>query len=207
MFRILSTVAFSLLIAGAAWAGGACDEHQKAASASTSAGHCGAEKASVKMASSGAGCTAAEKAACEAKMAAHGANAADCPYCGFVDALKANHGKVTMTTVESEKGVMVVFAANSKDDVQAAQAVANKAYAMMAGTSSHCAVTKAKTASMAQNCDGCKNGLEAFANTEVDFKTTNQGATAKVKVSDKAQLEKLHAFFEGLKPADAKVEG
>jgi hypothetical protein len=126
-------------------------------------------------------------------------------YCGFVATLKENEGKVTMITEDTDKGVRVVFAAVSKDNVKAAQAIADKAYVMMAGPN-HCAVTKAKMA--AGSCGDCKSGLDAFAETEVTIEKNDTGATTLVKIQKKEQLEKLHAFFAGLKPtAETKTQG
>ena len=202
MFRISFASLLMILVAGAAWAGGACD-HDKASATSASAAQCGADKASVKTASAGQGCTAAEKAACEAKKAMAG-HVADCPFCGFVASLKENQGKVTMTTVEGNDGVTVIFASVSGENVEAAHAIASQAYLLMAGPS-HCEVTKAKMAN--GSCDGCKMGLDAFAKAEITLEKNETGAKALVKTADKAQLEKLHAFFAGLKPVEAKTEG
>jgi hypothetical protein len=213
MFRISLIAVLMIVVAGAAWA---CD-HDKASAANASTSHCGA--ASVKTASAEHGgctaaqasgctaaqaatCTEAQKAACASKqaMAEH---AEHCPYCGFVAALKANEGKVTMQTVDTPEGITVVFAAVG-ENAAAAQEVANKAYAMMAGPS-QCSYTRDAMAK--SSCDGCKAGLAAFAKADVSMQESETGATALVKTKDKEQIKKLHAFFAEVRTSEAKTEG
>jgi hypothetical protein len=220
MLRLFFVAALTLTVAGAAWAGTACDKEkastekasvEKASSSSCSAHQTSAATAGTAAEPASAGktctaaekaacdakktCTAAEKAACDAKKAGMAAAHEDCPFCNFMTEYKASHEKVTLSTVDTEDGVTVVFAAVSKDDVVAAQTMATKAFAMM-NMVPHCEVAKAEMAE--KSCDGCKKGLEAFSNTKVTLENTESGAQALVKVEKKEQIEKLRSFFAGL---------
>ena len=147
-------------------------------------------------------CPGSEKASSQAacsKSAEAKAAKDDCLYCDFMAELKANSDKVTVTTAEGKNGVTVVFAAVSKDDIEAARTVASKAYSMMA-TPANCSVSRTKMAD--KSCDGCKAGLDAFADASVDLEENDMGATAQVTAEDEAQVEKLHAFFKGLEPKE-----
>ena len=201
MLRLFFVAALTLTVAGAAWAGTACDK-EKASTEKASTTSCSAHQTSAatagtaaEPASAGKTCTAAEKAACDAKKAGMAAAHEDCPFCNFMTEYKASHEKVTLSTVDTEDGVTVVFAAVSKDDVVAAQTMATKAFAMMSMVP-HCEMAKAEMAEKA--CDGCKKGMDAFSNTQVTLENTESGAQALVKVEKKEQIEKLRSFFAGL---------
>jgi hypothetical protein len=140
--------------------------------------------------------------ACSKTAKATAAKEYDCVYCDFVTELKANSDKVTVVTTESKSGVIVVFAAVSEDDVEAAQAVASKAYSMMA-TPIHCSMSRAKMAE--KSCDGCKAGLDAFAGAEISFEESEMGAKTTVTAENKEQIEKLQAFFKGLQPEEEEA--
>jgi heterodisulfide reductase subunit A-like polyferredoxin len=125
---------------------------------------------------------------------------AGCSFCGFRSDLGASAGHVNFSTIDTRDGVIVVFAAASKEDVTAAQALAAKAYAMMSGGAAQCEVTKAKMAD--KNCVGCKAGLDAFTNADVKMENTEEGARAVVVSTDKNSVAKLHAFFQNLQVSE-----
>jgi hypothetical protein len=205
MVRHARWILVALMTFGVVGAAYACD-HAKDASASK--GSC-TKSAAVQTASAHS-CTAAEKAACEAKMAKMtpaekaasearcqkmAAAHADCEYCQMVAEWVKNQDKVTVTTVENENGVTLVFAAVNPQDVEAAQQVASKAYALF-NAPAHCSFTRSEMAK--EDCIHCKEAVGAFANASVTLKDTENGATAQVEAKDKEQVAKLRTFFENL---------
>jgi len=206
---------FVLAIAGAAWAGGtacqsgkACPEKGSAQNTAActaqqiAAGCCSKSAQAAPAGTSGscsasakAGCSASQQAACAAK-----GDMAGCTFCGFRSDLGASAGHVNFSAIDTRDGVIVVFAAASKEDVTAAQALAAKAYAMMSGGPAQCEVTKAKMAD--KNCVGCKAGLDAFTNADVKMENTEEGARAVVVSTDKNNVAKLHAFFQNLQVSE-----
>lgn len=186
----------TLTAAGAAWA---CDG-AKTASAS-SAQECAAK---AKMAAADAKCSAKMASAdikCAEKMAAAHK---DCDYCCLVADLKASKGKFTVSTVESKDGITVVFAAVNHHAVEATQAMANRAFKLMSAPA-HCSYTRAKMAE--GSCHDCKESLGAFADAEVSFENTKNGALTKVVTADKKEMQKLHKFFATFNTEETKTEG
>lgn len=177
----------AVLIAGTAGAAYACD-HAKASTQQASAN---SGKCATMQASSG-NCSAQAKAECS-KMAS--AEHKDCVFCDFVTEVKANQGRVKVTTVDTDHGVTVVFAAVTDQDIEVAQAVADKAYTMMSAPA-HCSYTRDKMAS--KSCDGCKKGLGAFADAEIAMEKTDHGAATTVTTKDDKQAQELHTFFASL---------
>jgi hypothetical protein len=115
-FRWILVPALTLLVAGAAYA---CDKDH--AGAQASAGSC------TKSASAGScmGNAAMANGGCSAhsmKTAMADAHS-DCPFCNLATEIRAQKGKVTFSTVENKDGVVLVFAAVSKEDVVTAQAI------------------------------------------------------------------------------------
>lgn len=206
MVRHARWMLVALMTFGVVGAAYACD-HAKDASAANSS--C-TKSAAVQTASTHS-CTAAEKAACEAKMAKMtpaekaaceakcqakmAAVHQDCEYCQMVAEWAKNQDKVTVTTVENEHGVTLVFAAVGPKDVEAAQQVASKAYALF-NAPAHCSYTRSEMAK--EDCVHCKEAVGAFANASVTLKDTENGATAQVEAKDKEQIAKLRTFFENL---------
>ncbi len=214
----LALVAVAVVaIAGLAYAGPNCDKTSAAnssCSGKTTAVKAGTASADCAAACAAAGktCTAAQKAACaeKANMANAGSGCAkgeaamaECSYCNLIRELHANAEHVKLSAQETENGVVVVFAAINKDDVAQAHAVAAKAYDMMSKPAA-CTVTKAKMAST--TCDGCKKGLDAFANSKVTMEETANGDKAMVSADDEQTVEQLHAFFRNLQ-AHAAAQG
>lgn len=190
--RLLLVPALMLVVAAAAWAGPACDSEK----AST-------DQATVAPASSGCAAkaaTSAQAGVCAGKSADH----ADCVYCAFTDQLKASKESVTVTTVPTEHGVRLVFAGVTSDDVETAQTVAAKAYAMM-NAPAHCSMSRAKMAS--ESCEGCKAGLAAFANANVTLEDTDTGAEAVISVKDDKQVDEVVAFFAHFQTAGESNKG
>ena len=208
--RWILVPALTLLVAGAAYA---CDKEKASAQASTknasvtskaSAEGCGAAKtAGVQQVSTGAGCTAAEKAACEAKKA-NMASADHCPFCTLAGEIRAQKGKVSFSTVQGKEGITMVFAAVSQDDVAQAQAMANKAYALL-NKPAHCSYSSAQMAD--KSCGDCKDGLTVVSHAAITLENTKKGAEAIVKPAKPEEMEKLQAFFHNLEAEVVKVEG
>lgn len=191
----------AVLTVGVTGAAYACD-HAKAATqqASTASGSCSSMKAaSGKCTMSASTCTAHSMAQCSSvaqcskTMAA--ANQHDCALCNFASEVKANATKVKVTTVDTDHGMTVVFAALSPNDVAAAQAVADKAYSMMSAPA-QCAYAREKMAS--GSCPDCKHCVGAFADAEVSMEKTDTGASATVTAKDKKELAEIHTFFASL---------
>jgi len=206
----LALVAVAVVaVAGVAFAGPNCNKSATASSScssTTSAVQAQAQSAdcAATCAAAGKTCTPAQQAACaeKAKMAQAGSGCAageaamaDCSYCDLIQNLHANAGKVKLSAQETDEGVVIVFAAVSKGDVETAHAVAAKAYDMMSKPAA-CAVTKAKMAST--SCDGCQKGLDAFAKSKVTMEETADGNKAMVSAKDEKTVEQIHAFFRNL---------
>jgi len=192
--RLLLVPALTLVVAAAAWAGPACDS-EKASTEQVSTQPaadkaCGAKSASAANAGTCAKSASASTCVKSAKSADQAS--ADCVYCDFVIELKASKETVTVTTVETENGVCLVFASVTEDGVETAQVVATKAYSMM-NSPAHCDVSRAKMADA--SCGGCKAGLSAFANAEVTMEKTDSGAETMILVKDEKQAEQVKAFF------------
>jgi len=202
--RLLLVPALMLVVTAAAWAGPACDSEKASTDQATVApasSGCAAKAATTAQAGVCAGKTASASAGeCAGKSAGN----ADCVYCAFTDQLKASKGSVTVTTVPTEHGVRLVFAGVTTDDVQAAQVVAAKAYAMM-NAPAHCSMSRAKMAS--ESCEGCKAGLSAFANASVTLEDTDSGAEAVVSVKDDKQVDEVVAFFAHFQTAGESNKG
>lgn len=188
------------LTAGVTGAAYACDS----AKASTEQASATSGKCATLKAASGKDCSQMAKAdgkLCNsAKMAANADH--DCVFCSFVSEIKANAGRVKVSTLDTEHGVTVVFAAMTDKDVEIAQAVADKAYTMM-NAPAHCSYTRTKMAD--KSCDGCKEGLGAFADAEVAMEKTDTGASTTVTIQDDKQIEKLHTFFASLNGTTEKA--
>ena len=203
--RWILVPALTLLVAGAAYA---CDKEKASAQASTksasvspaSAEGCGAAKAAgvQKVSAGGCGDHAAKKAAM-ASAADH-----DCPFCHLAGEIRAQKGKVTYSTVQGKEGFTMVFAAVSQDDVVAAQAMANKAYALL-NKPAHCSYSSAQMAD--KSCEGCKEGLVVISHAAITLENTKKGAEALVKPAKPEEMEKLQAFFQSLEAEVVKVEG
>jgi hypothetical protein len=181
-FRWILVPALTLLVAGAAYA---CDKEK--AGAQASAGSC----SSMKAASANGGCSAHAM-----KTAMAEANH-DCPFCNLATEIRAQKGKVTFSTVEKKDGMVLVFAAVSKnqDDVVAAQAIANKAYALM-NAPAHCTYTSAQMAD--KSCQDCKEGMDVITHASISVENTKQGAKAMVKPAKAEEMAKLEAFIQNL---------
>jgi len=122
----------------------------------------------------------------------------DCPFCNLATEIRSQKGKVTFTTVENKDGMVLVFAAVSsknKDDVVAAQAIANKAYALM-NAPAHCSYTSAQMAE--KSCQDCKEGMEVIQHASISVENTKQGAKAMVKPAKAEEMAKLQAFIANL---------
>jgi len=197
--RLLLAPALILVVAAAAWAGPACDSEkastEQASTQPAADKACCAKSASAAMAGTCAKSASKASAGTCVKSADH----ADCVYCDFVTELKASKETVTVTTVETEHGVRLVFAAVSEDGVEDAQVVATKAYSMM-NAPAHCDVSRAKMAS--ESCGSCKAGLSAFANAEVTMEKTDNGAEAVISVESDEQAEQVKAFFASFQNAE-----
>jgi hypothetical protein len=202
IFRWILVPALTLLVAGAAYA---CDKDHAGAQASTScssmkaasasaSGGCAHKAANTANASMGAGCEGHK-----AMAAAH----ADCPFCTLATEIRAQKGKVTFSTVENKDGVVLVFSAVSKEDVPAAQAIANKAYALM-NAPAHCTYTQAQMAE--KSCQDCKDGMEVITHAAITVENTKAGANAMVKPAKAEQMQKLQAFIQNLEK-EVKTEG
>jgi len=191
--RFILFAALTLMIAGAAWAGPACDAEKNASAEKAST-----EGTPVELTSSGSGCSAAAKAACEAKMAMAAKDG--CEYCGLVTELKANRETVIMTAQETENGITLVFAAANAKSVEAAQMVANKTYTLISKPA-HCSYTASQMADA--SCGDCKKGIDAFAGADISLENTETGALASVTTKDKDQLAKVQEFVRHLS-AEAK---
>ena len=201
--RLALVAVAAVAVAGVAFAGPNCN---KSATAGSS---CGAKATAVKAEAKSADCatacaaaaktgTAAEKAACAEKMAKAGcgeAAMADCSYRDLIHEIHANAGKVKLSAEETENGVVVVFAAVSKDNVDQAHAVAAKAYDLMRKPAA-CAATKAEMAS--NSCDGCKKGLDALAKSTVTMEETADGNKAMVSAEDEQTVAEIQNFFRNL---------
>ena len=203
-FRWILVPALTLLVAGAAYA---CDKDKASAQASTgscssmkaasaSSGCCMGKGASAAMASTG-GCSAHSMKTAMAE--AH----QDCPFCNLATEIRNQKGKVTFSTVENKDGVVLVFAAVSNDDVVAAQAIANKAYALM-NAPAHCTYTQAQMAE--KSCQDCKDGMEVISHASISVENTKQGATALVKPAKPEEMAKLQGFIQNLEK-EGKTEG
>jgi hypothetical protein len=191
--RLILLAALTLMIAGAAWAGPACDAEKNASAQNVSS-----EGVPVELTSSGSGCSAAAKAACAAKMAQAAKDG--CEYCGLITELKANRQSVIMTTRETEDGITLVFAAANDKAIETAQRVASKTYTLISKPA-HCNYTASKMADA--SCDGCKAGIDAFAGADISLQNTEDGAFAQVTTKDKDQLAKVQEFVKHLN-AEAK---
>lgn len=183
----------AVMTVGAAGAAYACDQAKASTQQASVTSGCSAKTAANSPAQAAANCSAEAKAQCS-KMAAAAGNH-DCAFCDFVSEVKANAGRVKVTTVDTDHGVTVVFAAMTAGDVEVAQAVADKAYTMMSAPA-HCSYTRNKMAS--ESCDGCKKGLGAFADAEVAMEKTDSGAATTVTTKDEKQAQELHTFFASL---------
>ena len=182
-FRLFLVASLTVLIAGAASAGPGCGFSKTASAADASASGCSQKGAWAKNVS------AEQCALAKAKFAS--ANL-DCPYCAFTTELKKNAETVVVSTVPGKSGVTVVFAAVTSDDVSAAQSVAAKAYSMM-NAPAHCAYTRAEMAK--QSCDGCADGLGAFADAEITLENTKNGAMTVITSKNEKQVGELQVFF------------
>jgi len=182
-FRWILVPALTLLVAGAAYA---CDKDH--AGAQASAGSC---SSSMKAASANGGCSA------HAMKTAMADARQDCPFCNLATQIRAQKGKVTFSTVENKDGVVLVFAAASKnkEDVVAAQAIANQAYALM-NAPAHCTYTSAQMAD--KSCEDCKHGMEVIQHASISVENTKQGAKAMVKPAKAEEMAKLEAFIANL---------
>jgi hypothetical protein len=186
----------AVLTVGVTGAAYACDHAKANTQQASAAGSCTGMKASsgnCAMSASTGTCSAHSMAQCS-KMAADAAHH-DCVFCNFVSEVKANASRVKVTTVDTDHGMTVVFAALSPNDVAVAQAVADKAYTMMSAPA-HCSYTREKMAS--ESCDGCKKSLGAFADAEVSMEKTQDGASATVTIKDQKEREQIHTFFASL---------
>lgn len=200
--RWILVPALTLLVAGAAYA---CDKEKASAQASTktasvtkaSAEGCGAAKAAGVQKVSAGGCGDAKKA----NMASVDA---DCPFCHLATEIRSQKGKVTYSTVQGKEGFTMVFAAVSQDDVAQAQAMANKAYALL-NKPAHCSYSSAQMAE--KSCEGCMEGLVAISHAAITLENTKKGAEALVKPSKPEEMAKLQAFFQSLEAEVVKVEG
>ena len=214
VFRLLFALGLTVALAGAVYAGSNCDKNSASASsctgkasiqkASAEGSGCSAAQAATCTAAKAATCTAAEKAACagQGSCSAHADHASACPFCAFTKELGASADKVSFTTVDTRNGVRVVFTATDRNDVVMAQAVASKAYALM-NAPAHCSYSRANMESEA--CNGCKDGVDAFAGAEVTLENTNDGATAVVVTKDEQNIEKLQAFFKNLESKEKEA--
>jgi hypothetical protein len=187
-FRWILVPALTLLVAGAAYA---CDKDH--AGAQASAGSC------TKSASAGScmGNAAMANGGCSAhsmKTAMADAHS-DCPFCNLATEIRAQKGKVTFSTVENKDGVVLVFAAVSKEDVVTAQAIANKAYALM-NAPAHCTYTQAQMTE--KSCQDCKEGMEVITHASISVENTKKGAKAMVKPAKAEEMAKLEAFIQNL---------
>lgn len=207
MVRHARWILVALMTFGVVGAAYACDHAKDASAANTSC----TKSAAVQTASAHGSCTAAQKAECQAKMAKMtpaekaacearcqskmAAVHADCEYCQMVAEWAKSQDKVKITTIENENGVTLVFAAVSPKDVEAAQQVASKAYALF-NAPAHCSYTRSEMAK--EDCVHCKEAVGAFANASVTLKDTDNGATAQVEAKDKEQIAKLRTFFQNL---------
>jgi hypothetical protein len=54
-------------------------------------------------------------------------------------------------------------------------------------------------------CNGCKEGVDAFAGAEVTLENTTDGATAVVATKDEQNIEKLQAFFKNLESKEKEA--
>ena len=63
----------------------------------------------------------------------------------------------------------------------------------MMNAPAHCAVTRAEMAK--KSCDGCAEGLGAFADAEITLENTENGAQAVIIGKDKEHASELKAFF------------
>ena len=195
-FRLALVSALTLLVAGAAYA---CDKDHAGAQASASctkaasAGACTGKA----MASSG-GCSAHSMKTAAMADAHH-----DCPFCNLATEIRAQKGKVTFSTVENKDGVVLVFAAVSKEDVPAAQAIANKAYALM-NAPAHCSYTMSQMAE--KSCQDCKDGMDVISHAAITVENNKQGAKAMVKPAKADEMVKLQAFIQNLEK-EVKTEG
>jgi hypothetical protein len=187
-FRWILVPALTLLVAGAAYA---CDKDHAGAQAST--GSC----SSMKAASANGGCSAHSMKTAMAN-ADH-----DCPFCNLATEIRAQKGKVTFSTVENKDGVVLVFAAVSKDDVVAAQAIANKTYALM-NAPAHCSYSQAQMAE--KSCQDCKEGMEVISHAAITVENTKQGAKALVKPAKAEEMAKLEVFIQNFEK-EVKTEG
>ena len=184
-FRLILVPALTLLVAGAAYA---CDKEHAGAQASS--GSCSSMKAASASANGGCSAHATKTAMAEAHQ--------DCPFCNLATEIRAQKGKVTFTTVENKDGMVLVFAAvakDSKDDVVAAQAIANKTYALM-NAPAHCTYTQAQMAD--KSCEGCKEGMEVISHATLKVENTKQGAKATLKPAKAEEMAKLQAFIQNL---------
>lgn len=217
-FRWMLAAGLIIAVAGVAWAGGSnCQSSAKACADKASvknaaactpqqmASGCCSKSAGASAANaSAAGCPSAATCTSASAQCKDMAKASDCSYCGFRKELGASTGKVNFSAIDTRDGVIVVFAAASKQDVATAQALAAKAYAMM-NAPAHCEVTKAKMAS--SDCTGCKD-LDAFTKADVKVENTDEGARAVVVSADQNSVAKLHAFFHNLQATEkAAVKG
>jgi hypothetical protein len=196
-FRWILVPALTLLVAGAAYA---CDKDK--AGAQASAGSCSSMKAASASAGSCMGKTNAAMAGsggCSAHAMKNTMADAEhnCPFCNLATEIRAQKGKVTFSTVENKDGVVLVFAAVSKnkDDVVAAQAIANKAYALM-NAPAHCSYTSAQMAD--KSCQDCKEGMDVIQHASISVENTKQGAKAMVKPAKVEEMAKLEAFIQNL---------
>lgn len=200
----------SLAVIGLAGVSSACDSAKKAEAKTASVeGKAGcASKATAVNADAKVGCASKASAefagaGCSSKKASKMANAHDCGACDLMAELKANQGKVKVSTVSSENGVTLVFAAVTQDDVPVAKEVASHAYSLM-NAPAKCAYTRAQMAE--KSCDGCKSGFAAFADAKVTFEENESGAEAIVETKDEKKVEELQTFIASLYVADEKGE-
>jgi hypothetical protein len=198
-FRLILVPVLTLLVAGAAYA---CDKEKAGAQASTST--------SVKAASASTGsCSSMKAASANGGCSSHATKTAmanadhDCPFCNLATEIRAQKGKVTFSTVENKDGVVLVFAAVSKDDVVAAQAIANKTYALM-NAPAHCSYSQAQMAE--KSCQDCKEGMDVISHAAITVENTKQGAKALVKPAKAEEMAKLEAFIQNLEK-EVKTEG
>ena len=206
--RWIAVSVVALAVVGLVGVSSACDKAKaeaKTASVEKAAG-CSSEATAVN-ADAKVGCASKANAAfagagCSSK-AAKMAQAHDCGNCDLVAELKANQDKVTLSTVKSENGVTLVFAAVTKDDVAVAKEVATHAYTLM-NAPAKCAATRAQMAE--KSCDGCKSGFSAFADAKVTFEENESGAETVVETKDEKKVEELQTFIASLYVADEKGE-
>lgn len=201
--RWIAVSVVALAVIGLVGVSSACDKANASSASAEKVSGC-ASKATAQNADASGGCASkamAEKAGagCSSKMA----KAHDCGHCDLVAELKANQGKVTLSTVTSENGVTLVFAAVTKDDVPAAKEVASHAFSLM-NAPAHCAYTRAQMAE--KSCGDCKSAFKAFADASVTLEENESGAEAIVVTKDEKQVEELQAFVASLYVPEDKGE-